>query len=416
MAMFVLLLCFLAAAHTSVNGEPFNETMKFKRSLFDIPTEEELRKYVEHPDARKLTHLVVTAAHPSVENVLIAEGITVSNKYIFSDVTILIVEINDQAHKIRTIDWVQSVEEDTLQSPMQCESQDLSKTDGLWNLARTNWRNIKHYTKNFYFDRPDGEDTTVYLVDIGVYGEHYDFRGRVTHGYTVPSLENEGDDNGHGTHCAGTILGTIFGAAKSAKMVSVKVLEKHGWGRPSECIGGLNWILNDYKKKAAENGGNYQAVVSIPLTYRYSKAINEVIKEMHKAGLLTITAAGNSLKNACFYSPASSPFSITVTASNKNDKLAWFSNHGGCVDIIAPGVDILSADIQSKSSVLKRSGTSMASCLVTGAVLRFLSQTHRNQPDDIRKWLSETSTKDVIAYTGRDHGTPNHFLYQPCIL
>ena len=414
MAMLLLALCILAAVHASVNGEVQKPTLL-------KPSENDFQKYARPPDVTSYTHVLVSAVHSAAEKLRNTEGITVSNQYVLTDVTILVIERTDQALQIlQAMRGIRSVEGDILQSAFQCYSQDLTKIDGLWNLARTNWRDPVHYPKYFQHEF-DGADTTVYLVDVGVFSEHFDFQGRVTHGYTVPSLEEEGDVIGHGTHCAGTILGTIFGAAKSAKMISVKVLDKIGRGRPSECIDGLNWILNDYRNKSDDGRNNYKAVVSMPLAYHDSKAINEIILEMYKFGLLTVGAAGNSGQSARAYSPASSPVSITVAASDKNNKLARFSNYDESVDIIAPGVDILSTDIQSNGYVSKHSGTSIATCLVTGAVLRFLSQAHTKQtPDDVRKWLNETSTKGVISWTdvfeGQHAGTPNRFLYQPCHL
>ena len=83
--------------------------------------------------------------------------------------------------------------------------------------------------------------------------------------------------------------------------------------------------------------------------------------------MVVVVAAGNSGANACNESPASAPEAITVGSTTSVDQLSYFSNHGPCVDINAPGSDIPAAYVDSDSSVVSLSGTSMAAPHVAGA-------------------------------------------------
>ena len=87
--------------------------------------------------------------------------------------------------------------------------------------------------------------------------------------------------------------------------------------------------------------------------------------------VIPVVAAGNDNKKACDYSPASTDVAITVAASDKSDKRAWFSNHGQCVDIFAPGIDITSTTTCNSGTtdcLGTWSGTSMATPHISGIV------------------------------------------------
>jgi len=96
----------------------------------------------------------------------------------------------------------------------------------------------------------------------------------------------------------------------------------------------------------------------------YSPIYDQVVDNVKAEGLVVVVAAGNSNDDACYSSPAAAEGAFTVGASNIEDARASFSNYGICVDIFAPGRNILSTYIGNTFSYL--SGTSMACPVVTG--------------------------------------------------
>ncbi|CAG8665426.1 4341_t:CDS:2, partial [Dentiscutata heterogama] len=110
--------------------------------------------------------------------------------------------------------------------------------------------------------------------------------------------------------------------------------------------------------------------------------------------------------DACDYSPAASQNSITVGASTIGDERAWFSNHGSCVDVFAPGKDVTSAWIGSRTATNTISGTSMASPHVAGLIAYLLSLQPDNEseffstpitPKELKNLIIELSTKNALA-------------------
>lgn len=106
------------------------------------------------------------------------------------------------------------------------------------------------------------------------------------------------------------------------------------------------------------------AVVNMSLGGSTSSAINSAAAAIVDAGLFLAVAAGNDGSDASYSSPASEPSACTVGATDSSDNLASFSNYGSLVDVLAPGVDVLSATPGGGSQEL--SGTSMASPHVAG--------------------------------------------------
>ncbi|WP_035782217.1 S8 family serine peptidase, partial [Arthrobacter sp. H14] len=86
------------------------------------------------------------------------------------------------------------------------------------------------------------------MVDTGVRASHNDFGGRVTAGWTTVADGNgSGDCNGHGTHVAGTAGGADYGAAKTATIVPVRVLDCDGAGTVSDVVAGLDWVAAQHE-------------------------------------------------------------------------------------------------------------------------------------------------------------------------
>lgn len=195
------------------------------------------------------------------------------------------------------------------------------------------------------------------------------------------------DRHGHGTHVAG-IAGAIdneigsLGVAPGVTLWSFKVLRDDGTGTTGMILAGIDAV-------AAQ--ANKIEVANMSLGFSgYSQAIDDALGAAKAAGVVFVVAAGNSSADASGFFPASSPFVVTVSAladfdglpggngaptcrSDVDDTLADFSNYGPLVEVSAPGVCIYSTDLNDGYST--KSGTSMASPFVAGAMARYIAET-----------------------------------------
>jgi subtilisin family serine protease len=233
-----------------------------------------------------------------------------------------------------------------------------------WGLDRIDQIDLPLSTAYSYVSAGAGVDA--YVIDTGILGTHTEFTRRMKSGYSaIGSSKNTTDCNGHGTHVAGTIGGTLYGVAKAVSLIPVRVLGCNGSGTNSGVIAGINWAIKNHTTN--------KAVANLSLGGGISSTLDAAINNLINDGVTVVVAAGNSATNACNSSPARVPGAITVAASASNDSIASFSNIGSCVDIIAPGVAITSAWYTSSTATNTISGTSMAAPHVAGAIARGLS-------------------------------------------
>lgn len=244
-----------------------------------------------------------------------------------------------------------------------------------------------------------GAGVTAYVIDTGINSTHSEYADRLGTGYDAVGDGNGTEDcNGHGSHVAGTVGGTTYGVAKAVTLVPVRVLDCSGSGSFAGVIDGMDWV--------AGQGG--PAVANMSLGGSADASIDEAVARMTDAGVTTVVAAGNETSDACGSSPAAAPSAITVAASTSSDELAYFSNFGSCVDIIAPGEDITSSWIGGSDATNTISGTSMASPHVAGAAALYLELNPGASPADVSAGLTGAATPDAIADPA---GSPNLLLY-----
>ncbi|KAJ3138486.1 serine protease [Irineochytrium annulatum] len=258
----------------------------------------------------------------------------------------------------------------------------ITQTDAPWGLARISHTDLPSAepTVSEYIHRAGaGEGVTAYVVDTGVFVGHEQFEGRARWGATIPEGDKDVDGNGHGTHVAGTIAGKRFGVAKRANIVAVKVLRSNGSGTLSDVIKGIEWVVNDHnaallRAAATPTSRPVKSVANMSLGGGSSVALDRAVDAAVESGVHFAVAAGNSGDDACDFSPAASQLAVTVGATTSADGMAYFSNHGRCTDIYAPGYLVMSSWIGSENATAVISGTSMASphtCGVMAALLSF---------------------------------------------
>ena len=293
----------------------------------------------------------------------------------------------------------------------------------LWGLSRIAARDVPFYDSATYrYMEGDGEGVDVYIVDTGINLKHKEFEGRAVFGTNTLETEVDDDLSGHGTHVAGTVGGRTYGVAKKAKLISVKVLSENGNGTAASVLEGAEWIARDYIMQSAKAGRFLKAIVNFSIGLKAIYFLADVmVHTFIDKGLQVVIAAENEHIDACQTPFARISSGIIVGSTTKDDKLANHSNYGACIDILAPGENILSAFIGNDTATLVESGTSMAAPHVTGVIARFLSQKQEwVSPFDIRAWLMKQSSTNKIALIDPYHmemsSTPNRLLYGSCSL
>jgi len=241
----------------------------------------------------------------------------------------------------------------------------------------------------------------VAVIDTGIDPSHPDLN--VVSGVNFAKGKSWSDGNGHGTHVAGTIAAKnndigVVGVAPDARLYAVKVLDKRGSGFMSDVIAGVNWV--------AVNADTID-VANMSLGGSVSSTLNAAVENAVSAGVVFVVAAGNNSGDACLKSPASAPNAITVSALDdrdgvsNDDPFASFSNYGNCVDMIAPGVYILSTWKDGGYNTI--SGTSMASPHVAGAAALYLASNPSTSPAQVISALQTAGNLDWDVTTDPDN-------------
>ncbi|EST09363.1 Peptidase S8/S53 domain protein [Kalmanozyma brasiliensis GHG001] len=300
--------------------------------------------------------------------------------------TLVSVEVMPQTEdKVWDVEYDANLEDATL-AAMNVGKLDAKDTQkgAPWGLARVSHRKrLGLSTFNKYVYQGDGgEGVTAYVIDTGININHVEFEGRARWGKTMPQNDVDQDGNGHGTHCAGTIGSRKYGVAKKAELVAVKVLGSGGSGSMSDVTGGVLWAVEDAKRLTAQYRANPQSaaakkhkgfVANMSLGGGKSPTLDKAVNGAVTSGMHFGVAAGNENQDACNVSPAGATNPVTVGASTVQDERAYFSNKGKCVDIFAPGLNILSTWNTGNTSVNTISGTSMASPHIVGLLAYLLS-------------------------------------------
>ncbi|MBU8891277.1 MAG: S8 family serine peptidase [Bacteroidales bacterium] len=206
----------------------------------------------------------------------------------------------------------------------------------------------------------------IWILDTGIDLDHNDLNVDAASGYDFINNDAYGDDdNGHGSHCAGTAAAIdntigVVGVAAGATLVPVKVLDRRGSGAYSVIIAGVDFVAANANAGDAANmslgGGVYEP-------------IDDAILAASNNGIFFSLAAGNESDDALYHSPArvNGPYIWTISAMDVNDNWAYFSNYGTPVDYCMPGVNIFST--YKAGGYVTMSGTSMAAPHMCGVLL-----------------------------------------------
>lgn len=245
-----------------------------------------------------------------------------------------------------------------------------------------------------------GDGVTVYVIDTGIRTTHSEFGGRASGGFTAVDDGHGTDDcAGHGTHVSGIIGGKTYGVAKGVKLVAVRVLGCDASGPWSGIISGIDWVAKNHLARSVAN---------LSLGGEVTQSVDDAVKSLVAAGVTAAVAAGNSTADACQTSPARVPEVITVGATTKADQGATYTNHGSCVDLFAPGTEVVSSYETSDDATYTMSGTSMATPHVTGVAALYLAAHGAATPNEVAKALVDGARQNRLSKIGP--GSPNRLL------
>jgi subtilisin family serine protease len=269
-----------------------------------------------------------------------------------------------------------------------------------WGLDRIDQRNLP-LDASFSYQR-NGTGVTIYIVDTGIYFGHNEFGGRASLAWDAILDGRNGEDcHGHGTHVAGIAAGSTYGIAKNAQLKALRVLDCAGNGQISDILAAIDYItINGARPSVANISINYPGS---------SPSVDEALIESIGAGYNYTFSAGNTANDACFYGPGNTGHALNIGASWSEDERVPFSNYGTCVDMFAPGFDILSANIGAPDASIYRNGTSMSAPHVAGAVALYLQSVPYANMSMIKSALINNSTQDVLFNVGT--GSPNRLLF-----
>ncbi|WP_274648508.1 S8 family peptidase [Paenibacillus humicola] len=234
------------------------------------------------------------------------------------------------------------------------------------------------------WSKTTGHRIKIGVIDTGVDYSHPDLKHSLGRGI---NLLNRGmlpyDDNGHGTHIAGTIaaanqLHGMIGVAPRATVYPVKAFDHNGSAYVSDIILGIDWCVR-----------NRMDIINMSFGMKTkSKSLLNAVIAAYNAGVIIVASSGNDGKRKSVDYPARYPQTISVGATNRLRRAASFSNRGAYIDIYAPGEKILSAWLRGKYNEM--SGTSMATSHVSGAIALLLAYRPGLSPAEIKAVLKRS--------------------------
>jgi subtilisin family serine protease len=240
-----------------------------------------------------------------------------------------------------------------------------------------------------------GVGVDVAFLDTGIDMNHPDLEDNYRGGVDFVNDDfTPFDDNGHGTGVSGVAAAVengfgVIGVAPEIGIYAVKTLRYDEQGTISDLISGIQW--------AVDRG---VSVIGMSLgTEDDNRALYDAIRAAYQRGVLLVAAAGNNGEQVLY--PAAYPEVIAVAASTRGDDHAWFSNEGPEVELIAPGMDLLTTSLGGHYST--KSGTSFAVPLVVG-VAALMFSVGLNDSVAIRDCLTSTAESLGLSATAQGYG------------
>lgn len=235
------------------------------------------------------------------------------------------------------------------------------------------------------WNRTTGHRVRVGVIDTGADFGHPDLKHTLERGINLlQRMSLPQDDNGHGTHIAGTIaaangLEGVLGVAPRSRIHPVKAFDHNGMAFVSDIILGIDWCVR-----------NRMQVVNMSFGMKTrSRALQAAVSGAYRAGVLIVASSGNDGRKGQVDYPARYPQTLAVGATDRRGRIAPFTNRSGAIDVYAPGDRIVSAWLRGRHREM--SGTSMATSHVTGAVALLLALRPELTPEQIKTAIRHSS-------------------------
>ena len=283
------------------------------------------------------------------------------------------------------------------------ESPAFTSTPGTFN-GKLPWGIERVGATESFTESGDGTDDLpevhLFLLDTGI--ENTDVE--ITEEQFFGDSNNTSDFYGHGTHMAGTAAALdnsvgLVGVAPKAQIHNLKATNDAGLAGMADMLAALDYVIL-YKAKLPSQGMVISLSCSADVGTTAYTALDDAIETAVAAGITVVVGAGNQGIDAATVSPAHAAGAITVGAYDVNDDFAAFSNYGASVDLLAPGVDILSTAPTSSvkgAAYARSSGTSMAAAHVAGAAALYLAYFPTASPEEVRKVLLSYAQATVFG-------------------
>ncbi|MCA9687208.1 MAG: S8 family serine peptidase, partial [Myxococcales bacterium] len=267
-----------------------------------------------------------------------------------------------------------------------------------------------------------GRGAVIAVIDTGVAYKDFEHRGVIAKAvpdlagvemvsgksFVANGLPDGLDDHAHGTHVAGTIAQAtdngvgVAGVAHQAAIMPLKVLAANGGGSVADISNAIRY--------AADNGAD---VINMSLgttqlydgdcddVDAYSRALAAAFGRLRAAGAVAVAASGNDGSSSKLASPACIASVVSVGAIDDADRsVADFTNRGPNLDLLAPGVAIVSDGL--RGGVDTKSGTSMASPHVAGAFALLMAEAPWASPDLLEQVLKENGQRPTVRLGGNE--------------
>lgn len=240
-----------------------------------------------------------------------------------------------------------------------------------------------------------GENTLIAILDTGADFSHDDLSAKLRYDLDrdfVNETYTAHDNHGHGTHVTGIAAAAtdnaegIVGLGWEAEILPLKVLNDQGRGALSDAAQAIYYATNigaDVINMSFATDPSYNIQCSdVPM-------LMAALAFAYDHGVVIIAAAGNDGQDVHNVVPANCPYLLAVAATESDDDIASFSNHGNEIDIAAPGVSIYSTYLDNQYRY--KSGTSMAAPFVSGLAALLQTQYPDYTPDHVAAAMQETA-------------------------